>query len=1114
MNESDDMKNVKRSTGSITRSERARVCLPVSKLTASLLCVCFFGALRAPAAWQPAAGPLKTRWAKDVSPQNALPEYPRPQMVRKEWLNLNGLWDFHITPRDAPKPETFQTQILVPFPVESALSGVMKRVSEDDRLWYRRRFELPRHWFGRRVLLHFGAVDFQTTVCVNGKEVGQHRGGYDGFRLDITEALKPTGINELVVSVWDPTDAGTQPRGKQNRKPNGIWYTSTSGIWQTVWLEPVNAAYITELQITPDVDHNSVTVWPRTPAILGDCLMQVTIRDGGREIYTASVTAGGKLTLPVKNAKLWSPENPHLYTLTAALKLGSRTLDTVESYFGMRKISLGKDSKSFTRLMLNNQPYFQFGPLDQGFWPDGTYTAPTDEALRYDIEMTKKLGFNMARKHVKIEPDRWYYWCDKLGLLVWQDMPSGEKYIRPDEPDIKRSPESAKEFETELQALIEGRGNHHCIVLWVPYNEGWGQWETAHVVDLIKKLDPTRLVDDASGWTDRGVGDVNDLHKYPGPGSPEPETRRAIVLGEFGGLGLPIPGHTWQSEKNWGYRSFTNSAALTDAYLDLIAKLFPLAEEKGLSAAVYTQTTDVEVEVNGLMTYDRELVKMDLKKVAAANRKTTKAPHEDAVLLTPKPAPAPRINGAFQYGCRPGRPFLYRIPCQGDRPMKFTATGLPAGLELDAASGIIQGTAPQRGEFQVMLQAANRRGKATRPFKIVSGDTLSLTPSMGWNHWYAHYDRVTDKMMREAADVMVRSGMADVGYQYVNIDDCWMNAEKQRDPLRVGPARDERGNILPNKHFQDMKALTDYIHAQGLKAGLYTSPGPKTCGGFTGSYQHEAQDAKQFSDWGFDFLKYDWCSYGQIAQGGSKTAPSLEAMQAPYRLMGELLKQQPRDILFNLCQYGMGNVWKWGAEVGGQSWRTAGDLGFELDHIFEVALKNAEHRAWSKPGGWNDPDYIQIGYIGSAKSNGLPEPCRLTPNEQYAFMSLWCLMAAPLFYSGDMSRLDELTLNVLCNPEVIEVDQDALGKCATVSRLSAQTFLMVKDLEDGSKAVGLFNQGNAAAEIAAPWSILGVVGRQPVRDLWRQKELGRFDGVFKSKVLRHGVVLVRVGTRG
>jgi len=571
------------------------------------------------AAWQPSEGPLKTRWAKDVSPQNALPEYPRPQFVRSEWLSLNGLWDLAITPKDA-KPDTYTDQILVPFPVESALSGVMKPVSENDRLWYRRHFEIPRKWLGRRVLLHFGAVDFETTVWVNGKRLGQHRGGYDGFSFDITDALSPSGDNELVLSVWDPTDAGTQPRGKQVRKPHSIWYTSTSGIWQTVWLESVIAAHLTGLKIVPELDHGAVNIIPEAPPLLGTFTVELTIRDGNSKVATASATPGKQTQVAITNPKLWSPENPHLYDLVAVLKLGGRTIDRVESYFGMRKISLGKDDKGFTRLLLNNQPYFQFGPLDQGFWPDGLYTAPTDEALRFDIEMTKKLGFNLARKHVKIEPERWYYWCDKLGLLVWQDMPSGDNYIRPNEPDITRSTESGQEFEQELKALVQGRGNHPCIVMWVPFNEGWGQWETARIVAQLKQLDPSRLVNNASGWTDRGVGDVNDLHKYPGPGAPEPEQDRAIVLGEFGGLGLPVPGHTWQAQKNWGYRSFTNSVELTSAYLGLVDKLFPLVAEKGLSAAVYTQTTDVEIEVNGLMTYDRELVKMDWQKVAAANR--------------------------------------------------------------------------------------------------------------------------------------------------------------------------------------------------------------------------------------------------------------------------------------------------------------------------------------------------------------------------------------------------------------------------------------------------------------------------------------------------------------
>jgi alpha-galactosidase len=486
------------------------------------------------------------------------------------------------------------------------------------------------------------------------------------------------------------------------------------------------------------------------------------------------------------------------------------------------------------------------------------------------------------------------------------------------------------------------------------------------------------------------------------------------------------------------------------------------------------------------------------------------APPEEIVLLTPKPGPAPRINGPAVYGCRPGKAFLYRIPATGRRPIQFTVTGLPAGLVLDRQTGIITGTAPGRGDHSVRIEASNAHGRAEKNLRIVSGDLLALTPPMGWNHWYAYYNRVTDAMIRQAADAMVASGMADVGYQFVSIDDCWMRAansgHRNNDPQRFGPLRDAQGNILPNKYFPDMKALADYVHARGLKAGIYTSPGPLTCGGFAGSYQHEAQDARQFADWGYDLLKYDWCSYSQVVGKDQ----SLAAMQKPYRLMGDLLRRQNRDIQLNLCQYGMGNVWEWGAEVGGHSWRTAGDLGYFLNRIFEVALKNAEHRAWSKPGAWNDPDYIQIGYVGAADAEGLPRPSPLTPTEQYAFMSLWALMASPLFYSGDMSRLDDLTLSVLCNPEVIEVNQDLLGRSAEVKHLTDDIFLMLKPLSDGSLAVGLCNRGELPCRITARWAGLGLAGPQTVRDLWRQQDLGIVDGEFSASVGRRGVALVRI----
>lgn len=494
------------------------------------------------------------------------------------------------------------------------------------------------------------------------------------------------------------------------------------------------------------------------------------------------------------------------------------------------------------------------------------------------------------------------------------------------------------------------------------------------------------------------------------------------------------------------------------------------------------------------------------------------APREEPFVLTPGPGPAPKINGPLVYGCRPGNPFIYRIPATGERPIAFSAEGLPEGLRLDAARGIVTGALRGRGEYAVTFHAKNGRGEARRAFRIICGDKIALTPTMGWNHWYAHYNRITDAMMREAADIMVSSGMADAGYQYVSIDDCWMNAPEFPDPKRVGPLRDEKGDIVPNQYFPDMKGLADYIHAKGLKAGIYTSPGPLTCGKFSGSYGHEERDARKFAEWGYDLLKYDWCSYTQVA-GGKRDEWGLDVLQKPYRLMGDILRQVPRDIVFNLCQYGMGEVWKWGAEIGGHSWRTAGDLGFELDRVFEVALKNAEHREWNRPGAWNDPDYIQIGYVGDARveaqgGRGMPKACPISPSEQYSFMSLWCLMAAPLFYSGDMTRLDEFTLNVLCNTELIEVNQDPVGQCARVVMLGEDTFAMVKDMADGSKAVGLFNQGYFPAEVSATWGALGIEGAWRARDLWRQKDLGVPPGRHAAKLAARGCFVMRLWKEG
>ncbi len=482
-----------------------------------------------------------------------------------------------------------------------------------------------------------------------------------------------------------------------------------------------------------------------------------------------------------------------------------------------------------------------------------------------------------------------------------------------------------------------------------------------------------------------------------------------------------------------------------------------------------------------------------------------KPPAEERTILTPKPEPQPKINGPKVYGARPGRPFIYRIPCTGARPIQFTAANLPQELQLDAATGIITGRVPnEHGETLVTLGAKNEHGTDQRPFKLVVGDMLALTPPMGWNSWYIHYTHVTEQHMRNAADVMLSSGMADHGYQYVNIDDCWM--KKKGDE----PYRDSQGAILPNAKFPNITGMVDYIHGKGLRAGLYTGPGPWTCGGYVASYEHEQIDAEKFTEWGFDFLKYDWCSYGQVAGG-----KDLEHLQRPYKKMGDILKESPRDIVYNLCQYGMGDVWTWGAEVGGHCWRTTGDLGLEqgalLPGFYNIGLSNARHYEYAGPGQWNDPDYILIGWVGNANNQNEPgQPTKLTPNEQYSYMSMWCLMAAPLFFSGDMAKLNEFTVNVLCNPEVIDVDQDALGKQARPLVQNNETLVLAKPMEDGSLAVGLFNLAELPRKMKIDSSQLGIQGRHRIRDLWRQTDLGFLEGDYNITVPRHGVTLVRL----
>ncbi len=503
--------------------------------------------------------------------------------------------------------------------------------------------------------------------------------------------------------------------------------------------------------------------------------------------------------------------------------------------------------------------------------------------------------------------------------------------------------------------------------------------------------------------------------------------------------------------------------------------------------------------------------------VAAALLATANAPaapiatavEEKPLLLTPPAPHEPRIHGPRIYGLRPGSPLIYRIPATGDRPLAVSAEGLPAGLTLDPHTGILTGRVTKAGAYRVTLGAANALGRASRVLRLVVGDRLALTPPMGWNSWYIHYDRVSDKILRQAADQMIASGMADYGYQYVNSDDCWDVKPGSRDPEIGGPARDASGRLLPNRRFPDMKALTAYIHAKGLKAGIYISPGPTTCGGYEGSYGHEALDARTLADWGFDFLKYDWCSYGSVAKG-----KGLEYFEKPYQKMWGELQKLDRDLVFNLCQYGMGEVWKWGGEVG-NCWRTTGDLGVEgpaagLPGFYRIGLSNAQHWQYARPGAWNDPDYILVGWVGDARNMGKGTPSPLTPDEQYSYMSLWCLMASPLIFSGDMAKLDPFTLNVLCSPELIDVDQDPLGKQARIVRQIAGELVLSKPMEDGSTAVGLFNLGPKAARLSVSWRELGLSGPQRVRDLWRQSDLPIARDAHEAEIPPHGVSIVRL----
>lgn len=589
----------------------------------------FAAVVGAQAQWKPVGEKIKTDWAGKIDPNNVLPEYPRPGMERSEWQNLNGEWEYAIRPKGQVEPAGFDGKILVPFAVESSLSGVMKEVGEKNELWYKRSFSVPSSWRGREVLLNFGAVDWMADVFVNDVLIGSHKGGYTPFSLNVTPYLNGKGEQKLVVRVWDPSDKGYQPRGKQVSNPEGIWYTPVTGIWQTVWLEPVAAAHVKSIKAIPDVDNGVLNVTVSAEASAAD-VVEVRLMDKGNVIASAKGVAGKELRLAVENPTLWEPSNPYLYDMSVSVVRNGKRLDEVKSYTAFRKISAERDANGIVRMRLNNKNLFHYGPLDQGWWPDGLYTAPTDEALLFDIKKTKEWGFNMIRKHVKVEPARWYYHCDKEGILVWQDMPSGDmgNQWAPREynagTDKARSAESIENYDREWKEIMDLCISNPSVVVWVPFNEAWGQFDTERVVEWTKSYDPSRLVNPASGGNHRPCGDILDLHNYPGPSMFLFDPVRVNVLGEYGGIGLAIDNHLWWNKRNWGYIQFKNSDEVTAEYVKYARELKAMVA-KGFSAAVYTQTTDVEGEVNGLMTYDRKVIKINEAKVREVNQEVIRS---------------------------------------------------------------------------------------------------------------------------------------------------------------------------------------------------------------------------------------------------------------------------------------------------------------------------------------------------------------------------------------------------------------------------------------------------------------------------------------------------------
>lgn len=598
-------------------------------LFAAAIAALVIGSPQMSAQWKPVGDKIKTPWAEKVDPKMPWNVYPRPQLKRAQWMNLNGLWDYAVKDLASAEPSAFDGKILVPYPIESSLSGVGRTLTKDNILWYSRTFTVPSAWKGKNVRVNFGAVDWKTEVFVNGVSVGSHTGGYAPFSFDITSALKK-GENKIAVKVFDPTSDGYQPVGKQKSKAEGIWYTPASGIWQTVWLEPVAAKHIESLEATPDIDGGKLVVKATVSGASAGDKVVVSAKMGNTAVASASGTSGSEIALSIPNAKLWTPDSPNLYSLEVKVVSGKKTVDAVSSYAAMRKISSGKAANGHLVMLLNNKPLFQLGPLDQGYWPDGIYTAPTYEAMVYDIDKLKQWGFNMIRKHMKVEPALYYEYCDRHGMLVWQDMPSGNISYSAnnwdmthwfDRTEMVRSAESEADFREEWRDIIENFKFFPSIVVWTPFNEGWGQFKTAEIALYTKQLDPTRLINSASGGNHfKGVGDILDLHKYPAPEMYLTDPDRVEVMGEYGGLGLPLKGHVWQDSDNWGYVQYKDSKEVTDRYVEISQGLLEMVK-KGAAAGVYTQTTDCEIEVNGLMTYDRKVIKIDEARVREINQK-------------------------------------------------------------------------------------------------------------------------------------------------------------------------------------------------------------------------------------------------------------------------------------------------------------------------------------------------------------------------------------------------------------------------------------------------------------------------------------------------------------